>query len=111
MNRLVSLIERGEVQMLGLIRQEVLSGIKDPTLYAAIRDSLRWYPDGVVTTAIHELAAEYFNRCRSKGIQGSHTDFLISACSTVWDMPVLSKDHDYEHYALWLPITIERETV
>jgi hypothetical protein len=30
------------------------------------------------------MAAQFFNLCRSRGIQGSNTDFLICACSVKW---------------------------
>ncbi|WP_425146344.1 hypothetical protein [Deinococcus sp.] len=33
------------------------------------------------------------------GIQGSHTDFLICACSAAWSVPILTRDQDYLRYA------------
>jgi hypothetical protein len=41
---------------------------------------------------------EYFNTLRSKGIQGSNTDFLICAVSTRNNMPIFSNDNDFNHY-------------
>jgi len=41
-----------------------------------------------------------------RGIQGSNTDFLTSACSVYWGVPILSKDKDYLLYRKHLPIEL-----
>ena len=107
--RLASLIQTEEAQLVGLIRHEVLSGIRNEARFGQIRDALRAFPDVPISSAIYELAASYFNVCRARGIQGTHTDFLICACARSWDMRILSKDRDYEHYARYIPIKLEKE--
>ncbi|MEF2276732.1 hypothetical protein V3W47_00360 [Deinococcus sp. YIM 134068] len=52
----------------------------------------------------YELAAKFFNLCRSRGIQGSNTDFLICACSAQWGVPVLTKDADFGRFAELVPV-------
>ena len=100
------LIEVEQVLMIGPIRQEVLSGLRDSKKYESIRKTLRSFPDATIATEAFELAAKFFNHCRSHGVQGSHTDFLIGACSTLWDVRILSKDNDYKNYARWIPVLV-----
>ena len=45
-----------------------------------------------------ETAADYFNLCQSKGIQGSNTDFLISAVSTRLSIPIFTIDNDFDYF-------------
>ncbi len=44
-----------------------------------MRDYLPAFPDIELTSEDYELAAEFFNTCRSNGVKGSNTDFLICA--------------------------------
>jgi len=100
------LIEGEEVVMIGPIRQEVLSGIRSKAQFESIRHALRSFPDVSLHEEIHELAASFYNLCRSKGIQGSHTDFLICAVSVQFGIKILSKDKDYIQYSKYIPIDI-----
>ena len=103
-----SLVNEGEVVMIGPIRQEVLSGIKESERYEKIRDALRAFPSQRIEEPIFELAASFFNLCRSKGIQGSHTDFLVCACAVKWKTKILTKDKDFSRYAKYVPIELYR---
>lgn len=100
------LIESEEVLMIALIRQEVLSGIREKEKFEVMRDALRAFPNQNIDDSIYELAASFFNCCRSKGIQGSHTDYLICACAVSWKVKILSKDKDFARYAKYLPIEL-----
>lgn len=101
-----TLIEEGRVQLIGPIRQEILSGIRNDPQFEKIEASLRAFPDKVIDSEVYVLAAKYFNLCRSNGIQGSNTDFLICACSVSWGYPVLTKDKDFQSFRKILPIEI-----
>lgn len=48
---------RGAVEMIGPIRQELLSGIREPSKFACVRDRLRCFPDLEIGTADSEEAA------------------------------------------------------
>ena len=109
-SQLRELIEADEVVMIGPVRQEVLSGIKEKKKFETIRQLLKAFPSQPMDDSIYELAASFFNICRSKGIQGSHTDFLICACSVSWKVRILSKDQDYDQYAKCIPVDILRVT-
>ena len=100
------LIENDEVVMIGPVRQEVLSGIKEERKFEEIRGILRAFPSRLLEDSIFELAASFFNACRSNGIQGSHTDFLLCACCVAWKVRILTKDRDFATYARYLPIDL-----
>ena len=85
---------------------EILSGIRDDQVFNTFSERLAAFADRPITTEIYVLAAKFFNLCRSKGIQGSGTDFVICACSVTWEIPILSKDKDYLAYKKYLPIEI-----
>ena len=100
------LVKEFRVQMTGPIRQELLSGIKIVGRYSQLRDHLRAFTDMPVTTADYELAAEFFNLSRAKGIQGSNTDFLLCALSVRNDLPIFTTDNDFMLYQQQLPISL-----
>ncbi len=105
---LTFLIEEGRVQLIGVIRMEILCGIRDGMVFERIRKRLESFPDRMLDTAVFILGAQFLNLCQSKGIQGSNNDFILCACSVLWKVPILSKDRDYEHYGKLLPIELLR---
>ncbi len=105
------LIEKEEILIIGPIRQEVLSGIKEKVHFEKIKAALRAFPNQTIDDSIFELAASFFNLCRAKGIQGSHTDYLICACGVAWKVGIFTKDRDFSGYAKYLPIELIKTTV
>lgn len=103
---LAELVREGRVIMLGPIRQELLSGVKTEKQFATVRDHLRSFPDEAIAMADYESAAELFNRCRRRGIQGSNTDFLICAVCARLGTPILTTDGDFKVFAKVLPIEL-----
>jgi hypothetical protein len=57
------------------------------------------FPDLELTTRDFETAAELCNLCITKGVQASHTDFLIAAAANTRGYAVLSADRDFENIA------------
>jgi len=100
------LIKEVRVQMIGQIRQEILSGIKRKQQFSKLKKILPAFPDLPLASEDFELAAEYFNTLRSKGIQGSNTDFLICAVSTRNNIPIFSIDNDFNHYQKHISIAL-----
>jgi len=74
-----NLIRDHRVQMIGPIRQEILSGIRSESQFRRLQHHLASFPDLSILTEDYVTAARFFNLCRSKGIQGSNTDLLICA--------------------------------
>lgn len=105
-DELVELIQEGRLEIIGPTRMEILSGIRDQEIFDAFSDQLSAFIDRPIPSEVYVLAAKFFNLCRSKGIQGSNTDFLICACSVYWNFPILSKDKDYLLYKKHLPIEL-----
>lgn len=103
-SELRELIAELRVAMIGQIRQELLSGISDPAKFTMLRDKLQAFDDVSPSRQDYETAAEYSNECRRRGIQGSHTDFLICAVSVARKMSIFTTDKDYLNYAVVLPV-------
>lgn len=102
------LIREFRVQMLGAIRQELLSGIRSAQQFDALRRHLRAYPDLELAPDDHELAADFFNQCRKRGVQGSNTDFLICACAHRHHLSIFTTDKDFHLYRQHLPIRLHQ---
>jgi len=100
------LIREQRVLFLGVIRQELLSGIKEEANFINLRDHLRAFPDITLESVDFESAAEFFNICRKNGIQGSNTDFLICAVANRMNVPILTTDADFVNYCRFLPIKL-----
>ena len=106
MSRLKDLIADGRTLIIGPVRQELLSGIKDRKQFEKLRAALDGFPDTPVSQSDYERAAEYFNLCRTKGLQGSNTDFLICAVAAGRNLPIFSLDGDFALFQRALPITL-----
>ncbi len=103
---LKNLVAAHAVEIIGPIRQELLSGVRDPEQFARLESSLAAFPDLPLATADHVLAAKFFNRCRSKGMQGSNTDFLICAVAVRCEWSIFTTDMDFRQYKNCLPINL-----
>jgi predicted nucleic acid-binding protein len=103
---LTELVREGRARILGVVRQELLSGIKVPEQYERLLRTLRSFPDEVVETADYELAAKSSHECRSRGIAVSTVDALICAFSSTRDCPIFTTDPDFENYASVLPVQL-----
>jgi len=99
-------IREKNVQMLGIIRQELLSGIKERKQYIKVAELLSSFPDLLAESADHSEAAVFFNTCRKKGIQGSPIDFLICAQASRNKMTIMTEDKDFELYSKHIPIEL-----
>jgi predicted nucleic acid-binding protein len=105
---LAVLIREGRAGLIGVVRQELLSGLRHVEQFRRIRDQLRAFPDVAVSTTDHELAAEYFNTCHGHGVQGSNTDFLLCAIADRHRIPIFTTDADFEYFRRHLPLKLYR---
>ncbi|MFI3219253.1 MAG: PIN domain-containing protein [Methylococcales bacterium] len=97
-DELNNLIHQRQVIMLSAIRQEILSGIAHESQFERIRTKLRAFSDYPISTADFETAAQFYNRCRAKGVQASNTDFLLCAIAHCHDFTVFTLDKDFYHF-------------
>ncbi len=96
--KLKTLIDTFRVGMLGPIRQELLSGIREPQQFDRLREKLSAFQDIPLQTGDFETAAAFYNNCRINGIQGSNTDFLICAVAFRRGLPIFTTDKDFSQY-------------
>ncbi|MBI4365618.1 MAG: PIN domain-containing protein [Deltaproteobacteria bacterium] len=102
----VALVQEGHAYLMGPIRQELLSGIRHAREFARLRAHLAPFPDLPLITSDYECAAEFFNRCRSKGITGTPVDLLLCAIAHRFRLPIFTTDQDFARYAKRLPIRL-----
>jgi len=107
-DELQELVNEYRVQMIGPIRQEILSGIKSDAQFEKLREILRAFPDFRLTSDDYECAARLFNLCRGKGLQGSNTDFLICAVAVRHGLPIFTKDNDFKLYQKHIKLEIHQ---
>ena len=103
---LAELVREGRAQMVGPIRQELLSGIREEAQFKKIRDYLRAFPEPSLEAADYEDAANMSNRCRTRGIAGSAVDFLICAVANRRGWSIFTTDRDFQNYVEVIPLRL-----
>jgi len=103
---LTNLIKEGRARIIGLVRQELLSGIKTSSQYEKLRDVLRSFPDEPVATADYEAAAKAGNDCRARGVAVSVSDIQICTIAIARDWSIFATDPDFKAYARILPLKL-----
>jgi predicted nucleic acid-binding protein len=101
-----NLIRDHRVQMIGPIRQEILSGIRSESQFRKLQRYLVSFPDFPILTEDYVTAARFFNLCRSKGIQGLNTDFLICAVAVRNKSHIYTTDRDFTLFSEHVPIVL-----
>lgn len=94
------------VAIIGPIRQEILSGVRDQVQFESLKTHLAAFPDLPLHEEDYVTAASFYNLCRAKGIQGSNTDFLICAAAVRHELSVFTTDGDFPQFAKCLPIVL-----
>jgi predicted nucleic acid-binding protein len=101
---LSELIRGGRARVIGLVRQELLSGIKTLEQCEKLRLYLRSFQDETVDTSDYEAAAKAGNSCRAKGILVSIVDILLCAVAIKRECAIFTTDPDFSNYARVLPL-------
>ncbi|MGC0771726.1 MAG: PIN domain-containing protein [Candidatus Acidiferrum sp.] len=105
---LSELVKEGRARIFGLVRQELLSGIRSAAQYEKLRSALRSFPDEMVDTSDYESAAKASNECRAKGLVVSIDDILICEMAISRDWFFFTTDPDFDHYTKVLPIKLHK---
>jgi predicted nucleic acid-binding protein len=95
---LEELVRDGRAQLIGVVRQELLSGIRDPQRFEKLRTYLRAFDDPALAAGDYETAAAMHNRCRGRGVTGSAIDFLLCAVAELRHWQIFTTDKDFEYY-------------
>lgn len=97
-NNLVQLIDESRVAVIGPIRQEILSGIKDDKKFHLLKSSMEAFDDELLETSDYENAASISNKCIAKGFAVTAIDALIVAFSVRRGWEIYTKDKDFDRY-------------
>ena len=100
------LVDQERVVLIGAVRQEILSGIRGAGQFRKLREKLRSFPDLPLKSRDYERAAQFYNACAERGVQGSGTDFLICAAASRRRLPIYTSDQDFLRFARVLPIRV-----
>jgi hypothetical protein len=101
---LYELVRQRDVRLLGVIRQEVLCGIREESQFRRIRDHLRGFPDVGLDATDYEEAARIGNLCRRHGVADSSVDMLLCAVALRHSWEIFTTDRDFVQYARVVPI-------
>jgi predicted nucleic acid-binding protein len=102
------LVREGRVQMIGPIRQELLSGLRHKQQFALLEERLSVFPDTPIETADYLEAVRFFNLLQGAGVPGAPIDLLICAVARRREWAIFTLDADFERYARILPIRLHR---
>jgi predicted nucleic acid-binding protein len=102
------LIAADRVEIMGPIRQEILSGVRVQSQFDRLAAHLSAFPDLPLQAEDYVTAAKFYNLCRAKGVQGSNTDFLICAAAIRRNWAVYTTDGDFRQFAKCLPLVLHQ---
>ena len=101
-----NLAESDRAVLVGPIRQEVLSGIREEKVFAALQARLSEFRSLEILPGDYDQAARFFNVCRSQGITGTPIDMIICAAAFRYEIPIFTTDPDFPQYARHVPIRL-----
>ena len=78
--------------IIGPVREEILSGIRDRGHFAKTQGLLDPFPDEELISADYVQAARLFNVCRDHGVECGATDILICAVAARKGWAILTSD-------------------
>lgn len=100
------LVLDGRAGILGLIRQEVLSGVRAPEMFDRLQHHLAGFDCIEIRIDDHDQAARFYNTLRAGGVAGSAVDVLICAVASRVGIPIFTTDDHFSRYAKHLPIRL-----
>ena len=100
------LIENGRAQLVGPVRQELLSGIREQSTFKKLRDQLRAFEQVSLDAVDYEEAARLNDQCRARGLAGSAIDLVICATALRRSWQIFTTDRDFSRYATVRPLKL-----
>lgn len=105
--KLESLLNQGQsLMLLGVILQEVLQGIRNPSDFEKVKSDLEAFPVLDMEREDYIAAAELWNLCKRSGVQAGTTDCQIAAVCIRHDCPLLTSDRDFQYIAKLSPLRL-----
>ena len=106
-----SLVRANEAALVGPVRQEVLSGVREESQFRGLQERLAAFPYVEIAPGDYDRAASFFNACRANGIVGTPIDLLLCAVASRLGMPVLTTDQDFLSYSKHVPVRLHLRTL
>jgi predicted nucleic acid-binding protein len=103
---LQELVGIGQARLIGPVRQELLTGIRESKQLARLREYLRAFLDTELGVEDYEAAAAAANHCQAAGIAVQNVDLLICAVAMNRRWEIYTTDGDFLQYARRLPIRL-----
>lgn len=91
-SQLTEAIRDRKAVLLGPIRQEILSGIRDARQFAKARDHLEPFLNEPILGEDYVEAARLYNVCRSRGVECGPIDMQVCAVATRLRFDILTSD-------------------
>ena len=95
-----------EILLLGIILQEILSGISNEKLYNEIKKILDDFVYLETTKNDYIYASELSNKCRSNGIKAGSIDYLIASTTIQNDLYLVTYDKDFVNISKYTDLKI-----
>ncbi len=102
------MVDDGTAAIIGPIRQELLSGVRDPNVFERLRVHLAGFDCIQVDLDDHDQAARFYNTLRSNGVAGGAVDLVLCAVASRNDIPIFTTDRDFDRYARHLPVSLHQ---
>ncbi len=106
LERLSGIASSNLARMIGPVRQELLSGLREEAQFFRLRNLLHGFLDVRLFTQDYEEAASMSNACRRRGVAGSSTDFLLCAVSAQRRWQIFTTDRDFDRYSRILGVKL-----
>jgi hypothetical protein len=90
--QLTDAIRDSRAAIVGPIRQEILSGIRNRAQFAMTEGFLYPFPDEEITPADYVEAARLYNFCQDRGVQCGPVDILLCAVAARRHFGILTND-------------------
>ena len=101
-----ALVEDGRAALIGPVRQEILSGVRDVEMFERLRLHLAGFDCLEIGLEDHDQAARFYDSLRAVGVAGAAIDLAICAVAHRSDVPIFTTDRDFTRYARHLPIRL-----
>ncbi len=100
------LVDEGLAAIIGPIRQEILSGVRETSLFQTLQERLAGIDCLAIGIDDYDEAARFYNHLRSRGVTGGSVDLVICAVGYRTDCPIFTTDRDFDLYARHLPLRL-----
>ncbi|HOP27920.1 MAG TPA: PIN domain-containing protein [Spirochaetota bacterium] len=95
-----------EIVIIGIILQEILSGITDKKLFSEIETILNDFSYIDIMKEDYIYAAELRNKCKQKGIIAGSYDFLIASVAIRNKLALVTYDKDFINISKYTELKI-----